>query len=1049
MREFPPFQLDTINECLWRLQNDGETERIALRPKAVAVLQYLVENAGRLVNQNELLEAVWPDTYVQPEVLKRHMFSIRRALGDDPKHPRFVETVPRRGYRFIAPVRTLSAESAIAGEQSSRQLVGRDEVVNELSDRLQTAVRGQRQIVLVTGEAGIGKTTVVDAFQRQLASDGQDIRTGRGQCVEGYMGKEPYYPILSALGQLCRGPGGASIIRTLATKAPTWLVQFPEFIKREQRETLKQEILGATRERMLREACEAIDALVSETPLLLVLEDLHWVDHATVDMISALARRREQAKLMLIGTYRSTELADADHPLTQVKRDLVVHGLCEEIALDPIKESEVAEYVTAELRNPELPNGLATLIYRRSEGNPLFMVAELDDMKQRGFLSHDGETWKLTAPLEAIDVGVPESLRQIVEAQIDRLRQQEQEILELASLECAGRARFAVLPAAVIGDLDPQAFEQTCEALTRRHRLLRSTDPLTFPDGTVSGCYEFVHVLYREVCYRRISPARRAKLHLRLGEWAETHLRIPHAATWLAEQFAQGGDWLRLADHFERGGDWLRAIRYLCIAAEIAGRRCARREAIGMLDMALTLSARLPEAQRVENEIEILEKQATMWGVSFDTHARAVQTYELIAARARQHGLIEVELRALIGMTYPSHWLESNGGAEVAERAFALSAECQNPLLRAKARSTRLYMRIWAGGWNAEDFDALGAALNDLRQAAGEDRSAFALDLLGYGWLQWIAGRYRYGYDSAREGLDIALKAGEQNPYFSAAFQRGTVVLPSCLLFMGNWGEALRQTNAFMALITKNGDEYRAQVLHLWVAWVRLYAQDFHGVRAICEAILPSFNGPSRDVFSRLCLMFAGQAETGLNRYDIASEYLFRSREAIYNPAALNSWYLRLPLESAITELRLAQGDLAKAHPQANLFLEAALASGNRMWQALAWNAKARIAMTEGDLNEAKRCVDQAILTTDGVEIPLAAWQVHATAADIYNAAEDAKAAKHHLDLSQTTILTLADSLPDEEAPLRKTFLNSPIVSRILTETGPLLDHRSFGTSQR
>ena len=102
-KEFPPFRLDTVNECLWRHRDTGSDERILLTPKAFAMLRYLVEHAGRLVTQDELLEALWPDTFVQPEVLKSHVRDIRIVLGDDCKHPRFIETLPRRGYQFVAP----------------------------------------------------------------------------------------------------------------------------------------------------------------------------------------------------------------------------------------------------------------------------------------------------------------------------------------------------------------------------------------------------------------------------------------------------------------------------------------------------------------------------------------------------------------------------------------------------------------------------------------------------------------------------------------------------------------------------------------------------------------------------------------------------------------------------------------------------------------------------------------------------------------------------------------------------------------------------------
>ena len=121
MQEFPPFRLDPVNQCLWQHRETADDERILLPPKAFAVLYYLVAHAGRLVTQEELLEAVWPETYVQPEVLRKHIFTIRQALGDSPTQPQFLETLPRRGYRFLAPVRT----SPAAEPPAPGTLVGR------------------------------------------------------------------------------------------------------------------------------------------------------------------------------------------------------------------------------------------------------------------------------------------------------------------------------------------------------------------------------------------------------------------------------------------------------------------------------------------------------------------------------------------------------------------------------------------------------------------------------------------------------------------------------------------------------------------------------------------------------------------------------------------------------------------------------------------------------------------------------------------------------------------------------------------------------------
>ena len=508
-KEFSPFRLDTANECLWRHRDTGSDERILLPPKAFAVLRYLVEHPGRLVTQDELLEALWPDTFVQPEVLKSHVRAIRMVLGDDCKNPRFIETLPRRGYQFVAPVSGGSTTTTELGiELPSPKIVGRNTQLDELWSCLQKALGHHRQVVFTTGETGIGKTTLVDEFLRRAAAAFPGVRIARGQCVEGYGGKEAYYPMLEAVSQLCGGSERDAIVQVLSTQAPTWLVQFPALVRNQQREILQQEILGATRERMLREIGEALETITTDKPLLLVLEDLHWADRSTVDLISTLARRRSRGKLMLIGTYRPVDVTLAQHPLKTVKQDLLMHQLCREIALEPLTEAEVAEYLAMDSAGGAVPEGLAALIYRHSEGNPLFMVATLDHLRERGLIAVENGIWQIKVPLETIELRAPESLRQLIELQIERLSEEEQRALEAASITGVS---FTAYADKLYAPGDQEKFENLCEELSRRQHLVRRTGSQQSPDGTISQCYEFAHALYREVFYRRQLPGRRAK----------------------------------------------------------------------------------------------------------------------------------------------------------------------------------------------------------------------------------------------------------------------------------------------------------------------------------------------------------------------------------------------------------------------------------------------------------------------------------------------------------------------------------------------------------
>src|SRR5256885_429000 len=176
MKQFHSFRLDVVNHCVW----NGE-DRVTLTPKAFDVLRYLIEHSDRLVTQDEILEALWSETYVNPEVIKKYILEIRKVLGDKPDKPVFVETFPKRGYRFVAPVSDEMITAPVASiPHKLRNMVGREAELSTLDGFLQNVVCRQRQVIFVTGEPGIGKTTLADAFQAR-ARRIPNLRVARGQ----------------------------------------------------------------------------------------------------------------------------------------------------------------------------------------------------------------------------------------------------------------------------------------------------------------------------------------------------------------------------------------------------------------------------------------------------------------------------------------------------------------------------------------------------------------------------------------------------------------------------------------------------------------------------------------------------------------------------------------------------------------------------------------------------------------------------------------------------------------------------------------------------
>ncbi len=290
---------------------------------------------------------------------------IRKTLGDEAATPRFIETVRGRGYRFIAnievsPSETLSQQSSkLVSEEpltescasrpvSSRprskapdHSIGRQAVFAELQQSLGRALRGWRQIVFITGEAGIGKTTTVSHFLETLDPE-TAFWIARGQCLEQYGSGEAFMPVLEAFSRLCRKPGGKPIIEAFRKAAPTWLAQMPSLADNNEQQSLQQQILGATPERMLREMAEALELLSPDRPLVLSLEDLHWSDYSTLDLISFLARRLEPARLLLLGTYRPVDAVLTQHPIKSIKQELEIHLRCYELPLEFLTETPYA-----------------------------------------------------------------------------------------------------------------------------------------------------------------------------------------------------------------------------------------------------------------------------------------------------------------------------------------------------------------------------------------------------------------------------------------------------------------------------------------------------------------------------------------------------------------------------------------------------------------------------------------------------------------------------------------------------------------------------------
>jgi DNA-binding winged helix-turn-helix (wHTH) protein len=395
---FPPFRLNPVNECLWEADRS-----VALRPRPFAILRYLLEHPGRLITKEELLSRLWRDTHVSEAVLKTYLSEIRKALGDSPTSPRFIETRHGRGYRFIGalqhPAFPRTPARAELAQFDRIPFVGREREIEHLAATFDRLIEGQRELVFVTGDTGIGKTSLVRAFLAGI-SEQTGARIARGQCIEQCGAGEAYLPIFEAVRRLCRGPRGEFVLEVLRREAPTWVAQMPSLLQ-PTGATFAERSAGASPERMLREMTEALETLAEDGALILWVEDLQWADLATLDLISYLAQRRDPAKLLILATHRPVEAGSTDR-LSAIKQHLKLRDQCAELSLTCLDERAVTRYLDARFAGHRFPPALAPRLHRHTGGNPLFMVTVVDAWLESGALGTDSAGCHVCAVLDDI-----------------------------------------------------------------------------------------------------------------------------------------------------------------------------------------------------------------------------------------------------------------------------------------------------------------------------------------------------------------------------------------------------------------------------------------------------------------------------------------------------------------------------------------------------------------------------------------------------------------------------------------------------------------------
>ena len=386
---------------------------------------------------------------------------------------------------------------------------------------------------------------------------------------------------------------GAAAARIMKQVAPAWYAQIAQLSgDSDESVRLLEEIKDVTQERLKRDFVACVQEVSSSRPVVVFLDDLHWADVSTIDLLSFLAGKFDGSNVLVVVTYRPSDMLLSKHSFLQIKPDLQARGLCRELVLEFLQESEIADYLALEFPGHRFPAEFTTLIHQKTEGSPLFMADLLRYLRDDGAIGEVHGRWELVHGLPEIERELPESVRGMIERKIGQLSEDDLTLLTAASVQ--GCDFDSAVVAQVLG-LPADDAEERLDNLDRVHAFVKLRGETELPDHTLTMRYRFVHVLYQNALYGSLRATRKAMLCREVGQTLE---RVYGEKT--------RGVAHELAALFEAGRDFARAAEYYLSAAGQASKVFADREAASLAAQGIMMVEKLDESpDRARRELEL------------------------------------------------------------------------------------------------------------------------------------------------------------------------------------------------------------------------------------------------------------------------------------------------------------------------------------------------------------------------------------------------------------------------------------------------------------
>jgi tetratricopeptide (TPR) repeat protein len=608
---------------------------------------------------------------------------IARMLDRDPRRRPDAAEVDR----VLATLSGSPATAAVvAPPRGDRHIVGREAAERELARAFDAAIGGHGQVVAVSGEPGLGKTTLVEEFLHQVASTRPCV-VARGRCSERQAAAgAAYLPWLELLDSL-RARTGHAVSDLMKSLAPTWYAQVAPLTSGDSPEGRALIVNRAgSQQWMKRELAAFLEEASRLSPLVLFFDDVQWADASTVELLEYVAPRLAGERALVVVTSRPSDLARSGHPFLSLELDLEGRGLLREVRLGYLTAVDVERYLALEFPGHRFPQALADVIHSRTEGHPLFMADVVRSLRDRGIIAGGDDQWHLTQPLTAIAQDIPRSIRSMIDLTLGRLDDEERRVLTAAAVQ--GLEFDSAIVARALG-ADAGDVEDRLAAVGRRHALVQQVRETELPDGTLSLRCRFVHALYQNSLYGTLGPGRRASLS---GAVASAIV-----AAWGEQANTRA---VELGHLYEAARDFSRAADAFLTASERARHIFADREALALARRAIEMLRKLPETpERASREVmHLMAVALPMFSVKGYAAAELEETYRRARQLCDELGEHPLRFGVVTGIS-AFHFMRAE---------LRRSEELIDPVLRLSEQTGNPVMRIWASWVHGATYSHLG-----------------------------------------------------------------------------------------------------------------------------------------------------------------------------------------------------------------------------------------------------------------------------------------------------------------------------------------------------